>query len=87
MQLFGKDWVVTTGNSVNTRKGNTMNWKQSLKRFGSWLVKGAAVLTIPAMLPSSVGVGERFGLVGALLIWLYMGRQMDRNRQVEPKID
>jgi hypothetical protein len=60
-----------------------MNWKQSFKKLGSWLVKGAAVLAVPAILPSSVGVGERFGLVGALLIWLYMGRQMDKNQQVE----
>lgn len=61
-----------------------MDWKQSFKRLGSWLVKGVAVLAVPALLPASVGVGERFGLVGALLIWLYMGRQLDKNQQIEP---
>lgn len=62
-----------------------MNWKQTLKKFSGWLVRGTAILAVPALLPTSVGVGQRFGLVGALLLWMYMGRQMDRNKQVEPE--
>ena len=51
-----------------------MKLRKLIFRITSWVFKGAAVIAIPALLPASVGIGERLGWAGAVLVWLYMGR-------------
>lgn len=57
-----------------------MNWKNNLKNFYSWALRGAAVLMIPSLFPSSVPMGDRVGWIGAVLLWFYMGRLIDRKK-------
>ncbi len=57
-----------------------MKIKANFKNILGWLVKGFAILAVPAMFPASVGMGQRVGWVGAVLVWIYMGRIM---KQVE----
>lgn len=60
-----------------------MQNKAKITKFVGWLVKGAAVVAVPAMFPASVGMGERVGWAGAVLVWIYMGRVMKQERRVE----
>jgi hypothetical protein len=60
-----------------------MQSKQTIKRISGWILKTAAIVAVPAMFPASVGMGERVGWVGAVLLWLYMGRMVDRNQRGE----
>ena len=60
-----------------------MERKRTIKKITGWMLKAAAIVAVPAMFPASVGVGERVGWVGAVLVWIYMGRMVDRNHRVE----
>ncbi len=60
-----------------------MERKQTIKKISGWIIKTTAIVAVPAMFPASVGMGERVGWVGAVLLWLYMGRMVDRNQQAE----
>lgn len=60
-----------------------MERKQYIKKISGWILKTAAIVAVPVMFPASVGMGERVGWVGAVLLWLYMGRMVDRNQRVE----
>lgn len=60
-----------------------MQRKQTIKRISGWILKTAAIVAVPAMFPASVGMGERVGWAGAVLLWLYMGRMVDRNQRAE----
>ncbi len=53
-----------------------MKIKENFKKILGWLVKGFAIVAVPAMFPASVGMGQRVGWVGAVLVWIYMGRIM-----------
>jgi len=57
-----------------------MHWKNKLKDLYLWALRGAAVLAIPSLFPSSVSTGDRVGWIGAVLLWFYMGRLMDRKK-------
>jgi hypothetical protein len=35
---------------------------------------------IPSLFPSSVSMGDRVGWIGAVLLWFYMGRLIDRKK-------
>ena len=60
-----------------------MQSKHTIKRISGWILKTAAIVAVPAMFPASVGMGERVGWAGAVLLWLYMGRMVDRNQRAE----
>ena len=60
-----------------------MQSKQTIKRISGWILKTAAIVAVPAMFPASVGMGERVGWAGAVLLWLYMGRMVERNQRAE----
>ncbi|MFN2144858.1 MAG: hypothetical protein ACK2T7_05870 [Anaerolineales bacterium] len=53
-----------------------MKIKENVKKILGWMVKGFAIVAVPAMFPASVGMGQRVGWVGAVLVWIYMGRIM-----------
>lgn len=57
-----------------------MNWKTVFKNIYRWVLRAAAVLLIPSLFPSSVPMGDRVGWIGAVLLWLYMGRMVDRKK-------
>ncbi len=57
-----------------------MNWKNNLKTLSRWAFRGAAVFMIPSLFPSSVSVGDRVGWMGAVVLWFYMGRLIDRKK-------
>lgn len=57
-----------------------MKIKANFTKILGWLLKGFAIVAVPAMFPASVGMGERVGWIGAVLVWIYMGRLM---KQVE----
>ena len=57
-----------------------MNWKNNFKNLYRWTLRGAAVLVIPALFPSTVSIGDRMGWIGAVLLWFYMGRMIDRKK-------
>ncbi|MEJ2485614.1 MAG: hypothetical protein P8Y68_07755 [Anaerolineales bacterium] len=57
-----------------------MNWKAKLKSLYRWTLRGAAVFMIPSLFPSSVSMGDRVGWIGAVLLWFYMGRLIDRKK-------
>jgi hypothetical protein len=57
-----------------------MNWKAKLKPLYRWTLRGAAVFMIPSLFPSSVSMGDRVGWIGAVLLWFYMGRLIDRKK-------
>ncbi|HAY83949.1 MAG TPA: hypothetical protein DCY42_03220 [Chloroflexi bacterium] len=57
-----------------------MNWKSNLKNIYRWLLRGTAVLMIPSLFPSSVSMGDRVGWIGAVVLWFYMGRMIDRKK-------
>lgn len=57
-----------------------MNWKAKLKTLYRWALRGAAVFMIPSLFPSSVSMGDRVGWMGAVLLWFYMGRLIDRKK-------
>lgn len=60
-----------------------MEIKSSVKKLFGWLVKIMAIVAVPVMLPASVGVAQRVGWAGAVLVWMYMGRVMHQDNQVE----
>ena len=64
-------------------RANLMVRKQLLKRIGIWILTGMAIIAVPVLLPASVSVGQRFGLLGGLLLWMYMGRQVENEQQPE----
>ncbi len=62
-----------------------MNWKSKLKNLYQWALRGAAVLVIPSLFPSTVSMGDRVGWIGAVLLWFYMGRLIDRKKNEAEK--
>jgi len=59
-----------------------MKIKTKFTKILSWLIKGLAIVAIPAMFPASVGMGQRVGWVGAVLVWIYMGRVVKQEKKI-----
>ena len=68
-------------------KGLPMKIKKITKKAAGWAVKGLAVFAVPALFPASVGVDARVGWIGAVLVWLYIGRAMKEKSSVEEDSD
>lgn len=83
VQLIGYDWVTAYMIRARIMEGMPMEHKQTIKRLTGWILKTAAIVAVPAMFPASVGMGERAGWIGAVLVWLYMGRMVDRNQRAD----
>jgi hypothetical protein len=60
-----------------------MKLRKFIFKIASWTFKGAAVIAVPALMPASVGIGERLGWAGAVLVWLYMGRLTGNNNRTQ----
>ena len=60
-----------------------MQQKGKFSRLFGWLVKGLAIVAVPAMFPASVGVGQRVGWIGTVLVWIYIGRVMKHEKVSE----
>ncbi|MBN2043539.1 MAG: hypothetical protein JW757_00860 [Anaerolineales bacterium] len=60
-----------------------MKIKAKIMKIFRGILRGLAVVAVPALFPASVGMGERIGWAGAVLLWLYMGRVMKQDHQVD----
>jgi hypothetical protein len=60
-----------------------MQLKKKFSKLVGWLLRGAAITAIPLLMPASVGMGQRFGWVGAVLVWMYIGRVMKQDEQIK----
>jgi hypothetical protein len=65
---------------VKEQRDATMDWKSKLKTIYRWTIRGAAVFMVPSLFPSSVSTGDKVGWIGAVLLWFYMGRLIDRKK-------
>jgi hypothetical protein len=57
-----------------------MNWKKVFSKIYRWLLRGFAVLAVPALFPASVSMGERIGWAGIVLFWFYTGRLVENRK-------
>jgi hypothetical protein len=83
LQLIVVSRVVASKTGNPGKQDAIMKFKAKLKRILGWVVRGAAVVAVPALFPASVGMGERVGWAGAVLLWLYMGKVMKQDTRVE----
>lgn len=60
-----------------------MNKKKLRPKLPRWIVRMAAVVAVPALFPASVSMGERIGWATSVLLWIYMGKLVDRKDSKE----
>lgn len=61
------------------------HWKKRLSNIYRWMLRGIAVLVVPALFPASVSMGERVGWAGIVLLWFYTGRLAEDRTGTERK--
>ena len=83
LQLIPVSRVVTNKTGKPGYQGEIMKIKSYIKKILGWLLRGVAIFAVPALFPASVGMGERVGWAGAVLLWMYMGRVMKKDTRVE----
>ena len=59
--------------------------KKKTRKFNlvKWTVRGAAVLSVPVMLRSAIPVENQMTWLGAVVVWLFLGRIIEGDRRGE----